>query len=78
LTELATSVVSQLYYPNGAVGDPALPGLEINFVSNRANQRTASLKCCTLINPIDDRIPFQTMSNCSIASEHENIGDVRQ
>jgi hypothetical protein len=37
-----------------------LPGLEINFVSKRANQRTASLKRCSLIDPIDHRIPFQT------------------
>jgi hypothetical protein len=34
-----------------AVGHPALPGLEINCVLNRANQRTASLKRCTLIGP---------------------------
>jgi hypothetical protein len=38
-------------YTYGAVGHPALPGLEISFVSKRANQRTASLKRCTLIGP---------------------------
>jgi hypothetical protein len=30
----------------GAVQHPALPGLEIDFVSKRVNQRTNSLKRC--------------------------------
>ncbi len=34
-------------------------GLEMSFVSKKANQRTASLKCCTLIGPIEHKTDFQ-------------------
>ncbi len=42
----------------------------VQIVSKLANQRTASLKCCTLNYPIGHKTYFQTwqrrMSNCSI------------